>query len=130
MKIRNSFVSNSSSTSFVLAISPAIKDGKEECPYCYRKSHLLEAFENPIARYEETHIISKDMNTILNWIKEKSEDWYAKERVDKALEQIGFLELLGWTFILAKKSYYDEVTGYILDTEVRNGNAKIIFSGE
>jgi len=127
MKMRVGFVSNSSSSSFVLAISPALV---EPCLHCKRKSHLLEAFNNN-SNWEETGIISEDVNRIVHYVEEMAGNYGDNEtRGQKALDEIGLLHGDGWQIMLVELSYHDYNARSLLDEEVRNGNVKMIFCGD
>lgn len=52
MKIRNGFVSNSSSSSFIVALNP-----KEKCPHCGRSSpNMIDLIEKNTSNHDETEM--------------------------------------------------------------------------
>lgn len=70
MKIRNGFVSNSSSTSFTVAFKPPVK-----CPHCGRSNvSVLDLIER--SRDDETYIIWNDPT---NYIEELQEEIYENQ---------------------------------------------------
>jgi len=126
MKMRVGFVSNSSSSSFVLALSPAVA---EPCPHCKRKSHLLEAFSNNNG-WEDTCITSEDLNHIIHYVEGMSDQYAGSNYGQKVLDAIGLLHGEGWQIMLVELSYHDYNARNLLDEEIENGNAKMIFCGD
>ena len=81
MKIRYGFVSNSSSTSFVLAI----KQNKNACPCCGRSDpDLLDLIQNRAAYGGETEVLDNTFEEVLATL-QKSLDEYKKMKSDFAL---------------------------------------------
>jgi hypothetical protein len=118
MKIRTGFVSNSSSSSFVLALSPKIS---EICPHCGRKSMLLESL-SATTNYE-TAISDKDFNQIVEYIEDNSSEKHRQ----KVLDETAFLFGEGWKILLVELSYHDQHNNNLLDEELGKGNIKILF---
>ena len=123
MKIRNGFVSNSSSTSFVIAISP---NAAEPCPHCGRKSGLRERIENG-GWGGDTAIGLHDLSQILNTIEENAYDYPSNpDRTQKAVELAATLYGQGWEILQVRMSYHDDGTRDLLAKEEACGAVKII----
>jgi hypothetical protein len=128
MKARVGFVSNSSSSSFVLALSPTIT---EPCPHCGRKSWLRETLTGDDQGWLETRTASEDLNHIVRYIEEMSDNYMGgDERKRKALAEVDFLHGEGWQILLVEMDYNDYEARRILNEETVRGAAKMIFCGD
>lgn len=90
MKIRNGFVSNSSSSSFIIEIL-----NSEPCKTCGRSDNIIDLLEK--TNEEETGIEVRGKNDVLDYVK----DWLDKkliEEIEKAKGEVLYLSV----------SYYDE----------------------
>jgi len=128
VKIRTGFVSNSSSSSFVLALSPAIA---EACPHCGRKSRLKETLNDDGDGWLHSRTASEDLSRIVEHIEEVTADWGRSEELKRrALNEVDFLRGEGWQIILVEMSYHDYEARSLLDEEIKRGSAKMIFCGD
>ena len=121
MKTRSGFVSNSSSTSFVIALAPDIST---PCPHCGRRSVLREAFADA-DMYSDTGIDSDDLGHIVRTIGECDYPG-VMERVRKALDEVGLLHGQGWEILQVRLSYHDHRTRDLLAEEAKRGAVKEI----
>jgi hypothetical protein len=80
MKIRNGFVSNSSSSSFIIDI----KNEPKPCECCGRIGLNIEEIKKLIDMpyHDDSEILSEGMEAIIECMKE---DWYFSEKDDKEL---------------------------------------------
>jgi hypothetical protein len=122
MKNRIGFVSNSSSTSYIVAF----KQG-EPCPHCGRRDpNLVDWFEKQASgSYSDDTAIEE---TTKEGIFHEIEDWYSgedNERLEEIKRDINSYSD-EWQIMMIKISYHDSVTKTILDNMVAAGNVKII----
>jgi len=75
--------------------------------------------------------MSEDLNHIVHYVEEMSGN-YGDEatRGQKAIDEIGLLYGQCWRIMLVELSYHDCNARTLLDEEVENGNAKMIFCGD
>jgi len=125
MKIRTGFVSNSSASSFIVALSPTF--GKP-CSLCRRKSRLLELFHDGHYDYEANEIFSKGYDNALRELESSSRGWQATGHDSTA--RMYELHGLDWEIIHLRISYHDSVAHDMLEDEINCGNAEILFIGD
>ena len=118
MKIRNGFVSNSSSSSYIIAL----RNNNKPCPHCGRKDpNLLDMIESSSMHTDDNHnnyIGAKDvMENSLNYISEEER----KEIIEK-------IKAYNEEWIIAdiSVSYHDEVIRTVLNNLEQSGNMKIL----
>lgn len=125
MKIRQSFVSNSSSTSYVIA---HIKDESEECPLCKHKVENLPTIFAHCNRFddEDTYIKCGNYEDYLEaWTNPgwDSGDW--------SVEPLNRLEKYKNNKLYTLSiSYHNQCIKRSLQENVKAGNIVIIYSGE
>jgi glutaredoxin len=125
MKDRIGFVSNSSASSFIVALAPTFK---EPCPHCRRKSRFLELFHDGHCDYEANEIFSKGYESALHELETSDRGWQAMDGNMSA--RMRKLHRLGWEIIHLRISYHDHVAHDMLDDEVACGSAEILFTGD
>lgn len=112
MKLRNGFVSNSSSASFIVAIR---KTG--ECPHCKRNDpnflDFIEGVETP-NDYECTKMHARGAERIIEWAKDNTGYAYNKpednKEWDDIFEKVKEAEAKGLDVGAFSIGYHDEVT--------------------
>jgi hypothetical protein len=129
MKTRSGFVSNSSSSSFIIAL----KQTKEVCPHCGRSDpdflDLIEGMGNSGSDYESTQLISRSSQDLeSSWA-----DQYVKRFMtdnQDVIEKAKLLESEGWTIAHIEVSYHDQPTHDIMSSLDRSGNLKVLWDSE
>ena len=117
MKTRTSFVANSSSTSFVVAISTK---ERVPCPHCGRTDPDLLDLAERMGRVftDDTEVQANGTDATVAYLRAN----YGTNSEEKLAPYIG----PDWTLAVVKVSYHDEVTQSALDSMVRNGYVKVI----
>jgi len=132
MKTRQGFVSNSSSTSFIVAL----KSDAKPCPHCGRKDpNFLDLVEhlgniNP-DDYETTKIRQRGVDNIKEKNPDFDSDWYGDEHRSTLIEslEVGRLaEKKGMEVAFIEISYHDESTGNTFRDLVDRGSIVVIWS--
>ena len=98
MKQRKGFVSNSSSSSFIILISEETK-----CPHCGRSDKNLISLIDRNNNYEDTYIKEKGKESIIKYIEE---NWYDTHDVIRTLN---YLDVGNKDLILLAISNHDDV---------------------
>lgn len=123
MRKRRGFVSNSSSTSFVIAISP---DAAKPCPHCGRRTLLRERFESNDWG-GDTGIGLTDLGGIIREIEENAYGYPgSSDRVQKAVDLAATLYGQGWEILQVCLSYHDDKTRALLQEEEARGTVRTI----
>ena len=98
MKIRNGFVSNSSSSSFIIAVNKPVT-----CKYCGHTNDLLNQIQ--LSEYSYNEIVCSNTEEVLKKLIEERE--YVKE-FDKIVEKITALSIQGKQILEVEVSNHDE----------------------
>jgi hypothetical protein len=130
MKIRSGFVSNSSSSSFIVATKTS-----KPCPTCGRgDGNLLDMIEEACGRgrgYEETELKTRGSEETWGWVKEnfglKNGDEFQNEW-SLIKEKMAEAENKGYDVGLIEVSYHDEHWGNVIADQFRNKSAHLLWS--
>jgi len=120
MKIRNGFVSNSSSSSYIIAI----KDLFEACPTCGRTGNdLLKMLRNDPDMNDDNGVKGVGAEHIL-W-EMNNDEWYnpKEELVNKVKS---YQNKKGWTLASIDISYHNEIAKDELTSLLKSGNVVIL----
>jgi len=119
VKIRTNFISNSSSTSYIIAIGPESK-----CPSCGRSDidivRLIECAKS--YNYEETEIKATGKKEVLDYI---NDGWYDSETKDKMLLKVREVDD-NKDIVLLSISYHNPV----LNSIIQNSKNIIILNSQ
>jgi len=127
MKIRENLVSNSSSTSFIIAF----KDSKP-CPHCGRKDpnivKLIETISN-CGSSDQTCVEAVGYNDVKQFIN-SSFDQESKEtiKIFKDIEKYKVKE--DWNLATIKISYHDDELKTIYNNGIASGNIDMLYNSE
>jgi len=129
MKIRNGFISNSSSTSFVVAYKKA-----ESAAGLCRDLDLHKVMEyasfqslndeTDVHAWKKKEIIDKFMMT---WLDDNYIDKNERPSIREVLSEIEEIDESEWNLLMFDLSYHDEVTSKILKIMERDGDIKVLF---
>jgi hypothetical protein len=126
MKYRQGFVSNSSSSSFIIAYNQ--KTIGNECKTC---GHITNDFTDFLSKSnnEDTELRSEDTDNIKAFIKDECFMYYenAEEQIKKALSIVEKLSEEGWKMIECDIAYEDTFIEQELRSLVTQGNIIIIY---
>jgi hypothetical protein len=125
MKLRTSFVSNSSSSSFIVAI----KNGNEVCPTCHRKISL---FSEMLERTGYGYSCETEIKRLADVIEEKKrdieydspEDWI--EFLKEQLVAIEKYKNEGYEIVAFRLDDHDTVMREQIESEVKLGKIVVI----
>jgi len=124
MKIRNGFVSNSSSSSFVVAIK---KDDGEACPHCGRSApNILKMLEQKECYGGETELEGVGIDAVLVYADEiYGDDDYYKDEADTIREKAAKYGN-DWELAVFSVDYHDEVMSQMIEDGISSGSIEII----
>jgi hypothetical protein len=130
MKTRTGFVSNSSSSSFIILVNK----NKDVCSHCGRRDpEILDIIENAGGDCcDDTQLRARGADAIERYYSDN--DWYTdeeKEENAKLLSLLKAAEAKGdkeAAFI--RVSYHDETTRSFMDSMVKNGTLQIMQDNE
>lgn len=128
MKTRNGFVSNSSSSSFVIAL----KDAPTPCPHCGRGyENFLHVIERHHDNCDENRVRMEGADCILKEMQEDEINGYVydadkQKELTKKIEKYGGMK--GWTVAEISISYHAPELRDELDRLVREDKIKILDS--
>lgn len=131
MKIRNNFVSNSSSCSFILAFKC-----NEKCKHCGRGdpdlADFLRSRSNNYCYSDDTELYAEGFENVLEYVRNDLSE-YVSDREDFISDiekQIGevMAEHSDWNFIACSVSYHDEITNDMIREKSENGSLIKIWS--
>ena len=129
MKIRQGFVSNSSSTSFVVAYKR--KDRAEGFCKAVDLNDFIEKMAVADRYSEETDVIAYGKKDVTNYINRKENlDWRSdssKKELEESLQKIEEMDETVWEFLCFDLSYHNDVARSILDAMIEQGDVKEFF---
>lgn len=128
MKIRENLVSNSSSTSFIIAFKKSVP-----CPHCGRKDpdivKLLEAAET-YGNSDRDMVEAVGLKDVKNHIAQCWES-EAKEDVEKILKNIKkYEEQKDWSFAAIRISYGNDAIRTILNNGIASGSIVELYDSD
>ena len=129
MKTRNGFVSNSSSSSFIIAI----KKTNIPCPHCGRKDpDFLDMVENSsIYNEDDNRIDARETEETLKYIEDNEKGWVEAEEYKKIEDGLSKNKNnKEWNIVDITLSNHDTSLRETLDNMVTSGNAEIIWKSE
>jgi predicted DsbA family dithiol-disulfide isomerase len=126
MKQRNGFVSNSSSSSFVVAIK---KQDDEVCPHCGRGiPNLLKAIEEKERYGGETELEGTGIDAVLEYVDEMrkyDDDDYHKDEADRIRKKAATYGN-DWELAVFYVSYHDEFINQMIKEMKAAGTIEIL----
>jgi hypothetical protein len=123
MKIRSGFVSNSSSSSFIIAIN----DKMCTCPTCGRRDkNIFDIIErNSSGYYDETRVKAVGAKEVIDYI---TDNWYDSERNKELIEKIKAAGDAGKYIGLIDISYHDELSNDEYNSQLERGVIEELYS--
>jgi hypothetical protein len=124
MKIRNGYVSNSSSSSFVIAID---NGNNKVCPTCGRKNlNIIDLIEKECNRDYDTKVYAKGVDAVIKYIEENvgyyDDDVNGKKEYNKLIKEIKKEGAKDKEIAYVSISYHNEV----LNNEIYSKDIKIL----
>jgi len=126
MKTRNGFVSNSSSSSFVVAV----KKNVNICPHCKRKDINIIELIDQYRHYDEsdsTRVIATGWERVKEYEGSCGTDKEEKSRLEAIVKP--YLNA-NWEIAAIKISYHDDITNNLFKEGKESGNIVIIKGDE
>jgi hypothetical protein len=129
MKTRKGFVSNSSSTSFVIAL----KNDNKPCPHCGRSDpnflSIVENLGNIVHDdYETTKLRGRGTDSFAEALNERYGGWKdERDNWDTIASRAREFESKGWETAYIEISYHDESTRDIMSGLSSRGDLKVIW---
>ena len=116
MKSRDGFISNSSTTSFILAF-----EDRDKCPTCGRSDYdLIELIEKSNGYSDDrTHINAQSPENVIEYIQKVWQDWYIDPEMDVKIMKF-MSEHDGWQVIACEVSYHDDAINKIINEKEEN----------
>ena len=121
MKIRNGFVSNSSSSSFIIAFKK-----EDVCPHCGRGSlNIIDAISN-VSNYNDDNSVDFDnAKDIINYINENN--CYSQSERARIISRIKRQEKEGWSIAQIGISNHDTYLNERLNEDEQAGIVQILY---
>ena len=117
MKTRIGFVSNSSSTSFIVAV----RNEPEKCAHCGRSDpDLLELIDQRCGYSCDNEVDSTDFESIKEEVNRQWSEYNEKEKILKEVKE--YSEKEGWQIASISISYHDEFLKEIVENMKAAGN--------
>jgi hypothetical protein len=118
MKIRNGFVSNSSSTSFVIAYKEC-----DPCKHCGRSDlNIIDLIKNSDDGNGDTSVDASGYKNVINDI-----DWLDSDDYDNICIEMDKLKSEGYEFARISISHSDYTLESILHNQEKAGSLKILY---
>ena len=126
MKTRNSLVSNSSSSNFIILL----KENPTECNVCHRKDpDLINLIEAMSLHNDDNDVHEVGKEEIIKHF--ECEDWYGNQDLkNKMLDLVKNTSDVGYKMVYVEISYHADAIHVVLDNLVKSGNAKVIYNSE
>ena len=115
-KTRAGFVSNSSASSFIVAVSPLCDP------------RFMERFHQGHYDYEANEIFSRGYDDAIRDIEQQDRGWQNATR--NPMSAMNSLRNEGWEIVHLRISYHDHETLDMLDDEVGRGHIERLFNGD
>ena len=130
MKIRNNFVSNSSSCSFILAFKC-----NEKCKYCGRSDpDLADFIRSKFNNYYDngTQLHAEGFENVLKYVRNVLSEYDGEDFIFDIEKQIGEImsKHTDWNLIACSVSYHDEITNGMIWEKLENGSLVKIWSDD
>ena len=129
MKIRKGFVSNSSSTSFIVAYKR--KDSAEGLCKKVDLNDLIEKMAVADRYSEGTDVTAYGKESVINHLNRKEKlDWrsdLSKKELEESLRKIKEMDETVWEFLFFDLSYHNDVARNILDAMIEQGDVQVFF---
>ena len=125
MKIRLGFVSNSSTSSFIIALKKAEND---PCPHCGRKDpsflDLVDKFKD-----EDTHVIARGKEEVIKDL-QNNVDFYEPEKLQELKDKILSYSDQEYDVACISVSYHDDTLPYEMDMLEKHGKLVKLYGYE
>lgn len=121
MKLRSGFISNSSSSSFIIAIDKDIS----ECPHCHRKDkNILDLVQEKTSDCgDDTGLKSRGKDEAINFVESQGFDSEECQAIKTKIETAGFL---GMDIGVVEISYHDDLLNDKIREMEKAGTIKIL----